>query len=662
MNNFFIFFFSFLFLFSLVSATDINSWSDLNNVRNDLDGVYNLRVNLSSSSANYSTFGSCFDEIGWVPLGNSSSHFTGVFNGNGFSINDLCFSGVNWHDYPLGLFGVVDGAQISNLNFYGSPEVSGLSNDTGFLAGIVENSVITNIGLSHINFDPYVSNIRGWRRGGLIGSCYYSNLSYLRVSDSNVSGRYYVGGLVGLSDGCTISRSSVVDSRVVGDANSVGGLLGDFIDYGGSGSLSLVYSSGTVVFGVDYVGGLIGRLRKDYTSPIVSPVVLSDSYSGNIISGDDSVGGVVGYFAENGDQHIYNKILNVYSYSNVFGLTDVGGVVGGDSSDNCDDSWGSVIRSYFDGSVFFDLHCGGDARTHAEMFNIAKYISWDIGPYNDYLKHSWYIVNGVDYPRLSWSHSGVRNPYLDFSVTPTILKKISSFNLCYSSGDSGFIDLNKYFKDVISFNVVIKDQYSSTFYLDQNNQRQTISVQGSDGFWYDWVINLDTQNFLSFSTDGVSSNVHDGVIYLNPESINQKVSFTVEAVGFNGSAFQSFFGTSSLDKCFVFQNTGSGGSTGSGVFSFFLDFWNSMFPEADSLTMAQKLGYVFVTMFVCSIILVFGISFAFKTMPPIFLWIILMIDVFLVGFFVSIGYFPLSLFIFILLLYIFATISRMRSG
>jgi len=161
-------------------------------------------------------------------IGNTTTAFTGVFDGNGHTISNFTYTSTFTDN--VGLFGYVTGP----------------------------NGEIKNLGLIDPNVDGgtryYVGSLVGWL-GGTVTDCY--------VQGGSVSGyRYncrYVGGLGGVNYG-TISNCYATAS--VSGYEYVGGLVGR----NGKGRLfvqstiSNCYSTGTVS-GYSAVGGLVGDNR-----------------------------------------------------------------------------------------------------------------------------------------------------------------------------------------------------------------------------------------------------------------------------------------------------------------------------------------------------------------------------------------------------------------
>ena len=157
-----------------------------------------------------------------------------------------------------------------------------------------------------------------------------SSIKNLGVTNLNVSGDYYVGGLVGYSNGGDIT-SSYATGSVVSTGDNVGGLVG--YDFGGD--ITSSYATGSVVSTGDYVGGLVGH---HYDSGNIT-----DSYATGNVTGGDYVGGLAG--------HSDADITNSYASGTVTGGDYVGGLTG----HNCSDT----TNSYATGNVSGSNHVGG---------------------------------------------------------------------------------------------------------------------------------------------------------------------------------------------------------------------------------------------------------------------------------------------------------------
>ncbi|WP_225667704.1 hypothetical protein, partial [Thalassolituus oleivorans] len=225
---------------------------------------------------------------GWEPVGNTTSGvvtwaitegaFTGNFDGNYHSIRNMYINrpSEDW----IGLFANLNGSVISNLNFINS---TALGNDAvGVLSGGSNNVSITNVNsiYSDVTGEYYV--------GGLLGRSDGENgyLAYLSVI-SNVSGDKNVGGLIGFTEGDRydvvendLYLSHIIANVVVAGNNYVGGVIGD----SQVSTLENIYVSGDLSGGFA-IGGISGRLLFGTSDVTASNVV---------INGRDNVGGIYG--------------------------------------------------------------------------------------------------------------------------------------------------------------------------------------------------------------------------------------------------------------------------------------------------------------------------------------------------------------------------------
>ncbi len=179
---------------------------------------------------------------GWLPIGNSTTNFTGNYNGNGFSISGLYISRAG-SDYQ-GLFGLVSGGGVQNLNLV-SVNITG-GNRTGALAGGLSSAA--NVVNCHSS-----GNVTGANYcGGLVGSIFISSGVSASSSACSVTGVEMVGGVVGYSHGSGIANC--YSRGAVNGGTQIGGLVGS---NGVGAAISSSYSTGAVT-GSSYVGGLVG--------------------------------------------------------------------------------------------------------------------------------------------------------------------------------------------------------------------------------------------------------------------------------------------------------------------------------------------------------------------------------------------------------------------
>ncbi len=262
---------------------------------------------------------------GFVPVGDTTTPFTGAFEGLGHTITNLTIN--RPAATYVGLFGYTIGANIRNVGLIGGSVTGGGGTYAGGLVGYNVGTIINSYATGTVNGANYVGGLAGYNwSGGTISNSY---------STGNVSGTGgRVGGLVGYNNGGAISNSYSTGT-VTGTAD-VGGLVGD-----NSGAISNSYSTGNVTGSVSgnmlYLGGLVGG---NYGT-------ITNSYStGNVSGTGNPVGGLVG---ENG-----GTITNSYSTGAVSGTGNaVGGLVGY--------KWnaGTITNSYWDTQTSGQVNCVG---------------------------------------------------------------------------------------------------------------------------------------------------------------------------------------------------------------------------------------------------------------------------------------------------------------
>jgi hypothetical protein len=276
-------------------------WIALNTA--NWDKHYAQTANIDASSTSWWSGGA-----GWISIGyTTTAKFTGSYNGNGFSIDNLFINRPS--EEEIGFFGNIYGAVISNLG-------------------------ITN------------ANITGkWYVGGLAGINQHSSTISNCYTSGSVSGNIWVGGLIGLNT----SNSTVNNS----------------------------YSSSTT--SGENAGGLVGN---QYASSI------NNCYATGNVNGSCYAGGLVG-------QNNLSAISNCYSIGSVAGISDIGGLVGWNNSltiSNC--FWDTQTSGQ-------PLSAWGTGKTTAEMTTPSTFgnAGWSY--------YDWYIGDGINsgYPYLSWQNS-----------------------------------------------------------------------------------------------------------------------------------------------------------------------------------------------------------------------------------------------------------------
>jgi|SRR5690554_2444340 len=331
------------------------------------------------------------------------------------------FDGEGWP--PIGIY--IEPDHPDNLSFTGE------YNGQNYL---IEGLHINRSGQNYIGF---------W------GICEGARIENLGLTDLNVSGGMYVGGLIGLAMDSEIINSYTT-GNVLGSDERVGGLIGNNIstfishchsraDVVGENQLvagllgvdfySMIensFSTGDVVTQADYVGGLIGAVNDSYVNKCFS--------IGNV-TGNIRVGGLLGINRE------YSNVSNCYSRGDVVGYARVGGLSGvvinngmiqhcySTGSVSGDNNVGGLVGRQVTGPTavnsYWDIEssgqttsASGEGRTTIEMtypHSDNTYVSWDF-------TNVWNEDENLDfndgYPYLQWESILEPNPYIAVDPIP----------------------------------------------------------------------------------------------------------------------------------------------------------------------------------------------------------------------------------------------------
>ncbi|OTG89239.1 YDG domain-containing protein [Acinetobacter sp. ANC 3832] len=179
----------------------------------------------------------------------------------------------------------------------------GDSEGNGFKSIGDQDSAFTGVidGLGHQIKELYIDR-KNSDQVGLIG-INQGTVNHLSIKDANITGRDFVGGVIGQNEG---QVSEIYSSGTIAGQKHVGGLLGS-----NNQTVHEVYSTANVS-GQQQVGGLVGQ----------NTGTLQDIYSTGDVTGVDQVGGLVGFNSQNAN------IKNAFTTGTVTGASKVGGVVG----------------------------------------------------------------------------------------------------------------------------------------------------------------------------------------------------------------------------------------------------------------------------------------------------------------------------------------------
>ena len=235
------------------------------------------------------------NNVNWTPIGSSSAHFAGSFDGAGHVIRNLHIdyqTAAAGERVYLGLFGYVEGtsdahAVIKDLTVQGSVNArSEFSVYSGNVAGVMGygkyadvSGVISRV---DVTVDTKVGNACGV--GGLAGALVDGTMVNCG-NEGDVSGVKDLGGLcyelyAGAMTGCYNTGD------VKGSGTYVGGVMG----YAKQAVIKDVYNTGAVSTAKNMVGGLVGVMESSS---------LTNGYSTGTVTvaeaGGNAVGAAVGW-------------------------------------------------------------------------------------------------------------------------------------------------------------------------------------------------------------------------------------------------------------------------------------------------------------------------------------------------------------------------------
>ncbi len=347
------------------------------------------------------TVGDADDAYGFSPIGNSTTKFTGGYNGNGYSIDNL-YINRSTTDY-IGFFGYLYNADIEGVNL-NNVDIAG-NEQTGALTGLIEYGTIDDCFVSG-SVDGEVNS------GGLAGDVRYRVVTHNCGADVTVSGEYNVGGFAGRlyhNNDNDNEKPLITNSYATGNATASSRNVGGFVGWNvglisqsyASGNASCLHTTNGRVGGfagaVAYYGGSTGKIDNCYS--------LGNAAKPNGISCLQGIGGFIGCF------HYGGSVTNCYSIGSITKLDNYGGFCGLSNGVTSTGNYYDKETSDCD-----DTNAGTNPKTTREMQTQGTFANWD------FLEES---TNGTDniwgisplenggYPFLAWQG------YNQFADTPS---------------------------------------------------------------------------------------------------------------------------------------------------------------------------------------------------------------------------------------------------
>lgn len=327
----------------------------------------------------------------WVPIGTSTAgkQFTGTLDGNGVTIKGLKVSSSAAYQ---GLFGYTNGATIKDLMLEDGSVTSTASNShAGSFVGYAKGTLTLSNCTSSLSVTGknYVGGLVGYGNDTRITNCSYKGI---------VSGTSYVGGIIGKAYRETTSTIAPyitkcsVTGTVTGSGSNIGGIVGQL-----TGTVNQCYTTGDIKGGT-YVGGIAGDLYygNSTTSSILNCYSIGDITS---ISTTGYVGGIAGDTTCN--TNYAHSIKYCYSTGKIYSTSGsyTGGITGNNGS--------STTYS----SVSYCLALNSEARQNGGVGSVGRIAgSSDYGYSNNYALStmSVYYSTGTKLESIS-SSSGSKN-------------------------------------------------------------------------------------------------------------------------------------------------------------------------------------------------------------------------------------------------------------
>ncbi|MEI6088622.1 MAG: choice-of-anchor U domain-containing protein [Bacteroidota bacterium] len=231
----------------------ISSCAQLQEINNNLSGYYILVSNIDCTGYNFTHLA-------------ASAAFSGTLDGQNHTIKNLVID-------SFGLFYQTDGATIKNINISG-----GSTSSSGYGGSFVARA--TDTILTNLHSSMTVNGVYSYN-GGIVGYMYGTSSVTASSFSGYVSGSAYSGGIVGAMSN---SNNSVNDSFTTGTLHPNGAYTGLIVGGFFAGTISRVYTSGTIDNGVTTMtGGIIGD----------SQALLSNSFSAAQFTGTTADSGAV---------------------------------------------------------------------------------------------------------------------------------------------------------------------------------------------------------------------------------------------------------------------------------------------------------------------------------------------------------------------------------
>ena len=275
-------------------------------------------------------------DINWTPIGTGTRSgsgytgkaFKGTFDGRGFTISgltiDATVSGTNVDD-AYGLFGVIDGATVTNLTLANVHiTVNGGECVGGVVGLMVNDSTVSNI---EMDVGSGITTVRGL--GGIVGRMTVSGTIENCINEASINGSgANVGGIVGAAYyTADDSEMYITNCKNYGAVDCTAGVVGGIAGLSAA-NVSGCLNEGTITGnGADVAGIVAEQQNAGSVTNCVNKANITNS------SADYGTGGIVGWVRYNGAADSYARKNSIevsgnVNYGDIDGGNDGGGIVG----------------------------------------------------------------------------------------------------------------------------------------------------------------------------------------------------------------------------------------------------------------------------------------------------------------------------------------------
>ena len=248
----------------------------------------------------------------WQPIGDAASPFIGTLNGQHFTLTGAFASCPPTPHFRCGLFGVIQGGTVENLNADVSGTPAANLATVGGIAGTLQGAGL----IQQVTVSGAFGGNGGYSIGGIVGDLAGTSVIRAAANTASVSGNGGgdTGGLVGQMGGTSAIDDSANTGAVSGTyAGGIAGRVGAFPLT--PTTVTNVYSTGSVTG--QYAGGLFSV----FYDSTVTGAYTSGTVTGSVQGGD------VATSASGTFVNVYDRapsaLADVYGQSTTSGITAV---------------------------------------------------------------------------------------------------------------------------------------------------------------------------------------------------------------------------------------------------------------------------------------------------------------------------------------------------